>query len=310
MTELHLHLDGSIRPDTAYELAREMDLLSCDETSEQFMSRITVPANCDSLNAYLNCFDIPLQLVKNRSALRRIAHELVCDLAKEGVSHAELRFAPHSSVGEEMNQYDACRAVLEGVEGAILTNPFIDIGIILCCMRGLPEEVNLETVHLAAELQGTRIRAVDLAGAEALFPTGDYESLFRCAKVLEVPFTIHAGEADGPESIRAALNFGAMRIGHGVRAVEDPELVQELARRGVVLEVCVTSNIQTGICASAAEHPIRKLFDAGVRITLSSDNRTISGTSLRKERELVKNQLGFSDHDLDVMESYAREALF
>lgn len=310
MTELHLHLDGSIRPATAYECARKLCLIDDSESLDQFRQRMIAPQSCGSLNAYLERFDIPLILVKDRDILRRVTYELVCDLADEGITRAELRFAPNSSVSEQMTQKDACEVVLEGVEEGMRMRPSIDIGIILCCMRGLPEALNLETVRLAAEFKGTRIRAVDLAGAEAIFPSDDYESVFAYANQLNVPFTFHAGEAAGPESVRAALKFGAKRIGHGVRSVEDPELVKELARRGTTLEVCVTSNVQTGICSSAAAHPIRTLFDAGVRVTLSSDNRTVSDTTLRNEWETVKTQLRFTDDELALMDSYACEALF
>ena len=152
--------------------------------------------------------------------------------------------------------------------------------------------------------------AIDLAGAEALFPTSDYAGLFEQARAQQIPMTIHAGEAAGPESIRQALSFGTKRIGHGITAAGDPALVRQLAEAGVTLEVCPTSNVQTKGAVSLEQHPIRALFDAGVRVTVNSDNMTVSNIDLPREIALLKTHLGFTGEEIGTMQRYAREASF
>lgn len=312
LSELHLHLDGSLRVQTAWELAQAYGLdLNAIHSEADMRRRLEAPADCTSLNEYLARFDIPLQLVKKAEALTRMTRELVEDLAAEGQTYAELRFAPSSSVGEGMTQAQAVEAVILGAEQGMQKCPGIRIGIILCCMRGANNRADsMETIRLTREYLGSIVCAADLAGAEALFPTRDFADIFAYAKRLGVPYTIHAGEADGPESVRAALEMGTMRIGHGILSIRDAELVKELARKGVTLETAVTSNCQTKAVASLAEHPIRRLFDAGVRVTLNTDNRTVSGTTLNKEIQLVKNAFGFTDEEIARMEQYAQEAAF
>ena len=140
---------------------------------------------------------------------------------------------------------------------------------------------------MAAKYLGRGVCACDLAGAEALFPTGDFEELFTLARKLDVPYTIHAGEAGGPESVRAALSFGAKRLGHGVRAAEDPALVEELAARGVTLECCPTSNLHTCMFPDYRSYPLRDLLARGVKVTVNTDNMTVSGTTLSHELEAL-----------------------
>ena len=158
------------------------------------------------------------------------------------------------------------------------------------------------------------ICAADLAGAESLFPTEMFADVFALAKKMDVPYTIHAGEAagrvSGPDSIREALKMGAQRLGHGVLAIQDPGLVRELAARKIALEVSYTSNVQTKAFPTAAEHSLGRLYEAGVHVTLNTDNRTVSNVNLAKEIVRVKKAFGFTDNDIAVMQQYAREAAF
>ena len=192
------------------------------------------------------------------------------------------------------------------------TYPAFRCGLILCCMRGSGNmAANEETLRLVRKhLPGGVVCAIDLAGAEALFPTSDYAGLFEQARAQQIPMTIHAGEAAGPESIRQALSFGTKRIGHGITAAGDPALVRQLAEAGVTLEVCPTSNVQTKGAVSLEQHPIRALFDAGVRVTVNSDNMTVSNIDLPREIALLKTHLGFTGEEIGTMQRYAREASF
>ena len=178
-------------------------------------------------------------------------------------------------------------------------------------MRGEDnEEWNLQTVETAKKYLGDVVCAVDIAGAESLYPTERFAPVFEKVREYGLPSTIHAGEAAGPESMKTALAFGAKRIGHGVAAVEDPELVRRLIEEQITLEVCVTSNYQTKVVPSIEAHPIRRLFNAGVRVTVNSDNRTVSNTNVRKELDILRNVFGFKEQEIEKMEEYAWEARF
>lgn len=311
LIELHLHLDGSLRPDTVWELANEQGIDLPRHSLEEVRNQMRVPENCKTLEEYLERFDLPLLVLQKADALERVTFELVEDLAKAGVEYAEIRFAPQLSVQGGLTQAEVVEAAVQGAKRGMQAYPGIRVGLILCCMRGdTNEALNLETVEVARQYLGDVVCAVDIAGAESLFPTEHFKKVFDKVQAYHLPMTIHAGEAAGPESMRTALSFGTKRIGHGVAAIHDAELMQELIDQNVTLEVCVTSNYHTKVVPSIAEHPIRKLFDAGVRVTVNSDNMTASGTNLGKEIEILKNTFGFTEDELAKMMEYAWEARF
>lgn len=314
MIELHVHLDGSLRPETIWELAKEQNLAMPAENIEQLRTMMQAPVPCHSLVEYLTRFSLPLTCLQKENALERVAFELVEDMAKEGLSYAEIRFAPQLSTEGGLTQEQVTEAVVQGVKRGMETYPSMKAGLLLCCMRGddkNTEKKNEETLELASEfVKGGIVCGVDLAGAEELYDTGLFQELFKRADRLNLKRTIHAGEAAGPDSVRKALDLGAMRIGHGIFAAKDERLVQELADRKIPLEVCVTSNVQTKGVPSLKEHPVRRLYDAGVHVTLNTDNRTVSNTTLVKEIELVKRAFGFTQEDIAKMEQYAREGAF
>ena len=189
--------------------------------------------------------------------------------------------------------------------------PRIRVGLILCCMRGdTNQELNMQTVETAKKYLGSVVCAVDIAGAEGLFPTEMFAPVFAKVREYGLPMTIHAGEAAGPDSMRTALSYGTKRIGHGVAAIEDPELVKCLVEEGITLEVSVTSNYHTKVVDRLEDHPIRRLFDAGVRVTINSDNMTCSRTNVNKELDLMRTVFGFTEEEIEKMEEYAWEARF
>ena len=311
LIELHLHLDGSLRPETVWELAKEQNIKLPANTVDEVRDQMQVPEDCRTLEEYLTRFDLPLLVLQTREALERAAFELTEDLAKEGVTYAEIRFAPQLSIKGGMTQEQAVEAAIEGVKRGMEQYPSIRVGLILCCMRGEDnEEWNFQTVETAKKYLGDVVCAVDIAGAESLYPTERFAPVFEKVREYGLPSTIHAGEAAGPESMKTALAFGAKRIGHGVAAVEDPELVRRLIEEQVTLEVCVTSNYQTKVVPSIEAHPIRRLFNAGVRVTVNSDNRTVSNTNVRKELDILRNVFGFKEQEIAKMEEYAWEARF
>lgn len=309
--DLHLHLDGSLRPDTVWELAKKQGIELPASSKEELVDYLRVPEDCGSLNEYLERFDLPLLVLQTADALERVTYELVEDLANQGLDYAEIRFAPQLSVKAGMTQDEAVEAAIKGLNRALLEYSSIKAGLILCFMRGADnQKENEETLKTAKKYYGKGVVAVDLAGAEALFRTENYEGLFKKVKESGIACTIHAGEADGPESVRKALEFGAKRVGHGVRAIEDEELVQRIIRDKITLEVCPISNLHTKLAKDVYSHPIRRLFDMGVRVTVNTDNMTVSDTTLDREYAFLKKYYGFTDAELARMNEYAKEAAF
>lgn len=311
VTELHLHLDGSLRPETVWELAKEQGIRLPAESAEEVKYKMEVPEDCRTLEEYLERFDLPLLVLQRADAIERVTYELVEDLAKEGVDYAEIRFAPQLSVNGGLTQDEVVEAAIRGAERGMKTYPEIRVGLILCCMRGADNEaLNMQTVETAKKYLGPVVCAVDIAGAEGLFPTENFAPVFAKVREYGIPMTIHAGEAAGPDSMKTALSFGTKRIGHGVAAINDPELIRRLIDENVTLEVCVTSNYHTKVVPAIEMHPIHKLLDEGVHVTVNSDNRTCSRTTLQKEKEVLKEQLGFSDEEIEKMQEYAWKARF
>ena len=312
--DLHLHLDGSMLPETAWELAHEQGVKLPAEDLESFRKFIVVSADCRSVNEYLKRFDMPLALMQDKKSITRVTRELVCLLADQGLSYAEIRFAPQLHLKKGLTQRDAVEAVLEGRREGLSEHPEIGIGIILCTMCVGTEDVNmkenLETVELAPDYLGKGVVAIDLAGAEGIVPLRNFAYIFDRAKELGVPFTCHAGDSQDAETVRDALDFGAKRIGHGHHIFEDKELCERAIREGVTFEICPTSNIQCQSQPSYAEHPAKRLFDMGMRVTINTDNMILSGIDLDIEYDHCLNEMGFSRADLVTMLTYSAQAAF
>ena len=282
MIDLHLHIDGSLSPRTARKLAGIQGIV-LPYSDEELKSAMSVMQDCHSLNEYLERFSLPCSLLHMREALYMCTFELLDTLASQGLKYAEIRFAPQKSCAEGMSQYEAAEIVLRAIRG----NGF-PCGLILSMMRGDDNHVqNMETVEVARALHNQGVVAVDLAGGEALFPTYTFAEEFAAVRAAGLPLIVHAGEADGPESVRFAVEAGAVRIGHGVRSLEDPEVVKLLVERRIMLELCPTSNLHTGIFPSYEAYPLRELMDAGVRVCINTDNMTVSNTTLHEEWQRI-----------------------
>lgn len=308
MIDLHLHLDGSLRPETAWELLRYKNIINFNNIDEA-KDALSAPENCKDLNEYLKRFDYPIMILQQENEIIRAVKELGEDLYKEGVSYAEIRFAPMFSMKEGLSMEAVVEAAIEGVS-QVEKEYKIKMELILCCMRGATEKDNMKTVECARKYYGKHVCALDLAGAEGLFPTELYSEVFHEAKKHDIPFTIHAGEAAGPQSIWKALEFGAARIGHGIRCVEDRALMDYLIRNEIALEVCPISNMQTKVYSNPDFYPLKELIENGVHVTLNTDNRTVSNTCIEKEREYAIDRLRLTEKDIQLMSEYSKKAAF
>lgn len=295
--ELHLHLDGSIRPSTISEIL--------NINLEEAKKLSTIETKCASLKEYLTKFDIPLKIMQTKENLERVAFELAQDLQKDDVIYAEIRFAPNKHLKSGLTLDEVVTAILKG-----LSQVPIKTNLILCMMRGDSYEQNLKVIKLAKKYLNHGVVAIDLAGSEASYPVNLYQELFEIAQKENIPFTIHAGEADGPLSVINAINLGAKRIGHGVRAIESEKALKLIKEKNITLEVCSKSNLDTNMYEKLSNHPIKKLYDMGLLVTINTDNRTVSNTNLTKSYQDLQEVFSFTKQDFLKMNENALQSAF
>jgi adenosine deaminase len=300
-TDLHVHLDGSLRLKTILELAKEDRVELPAYTVEGLHEAIGVGRNCGSLTEYLRGFAITLSVMQTDTALRRIAFELAEDAARENVRYMEVRYAPmlHTQRGLKLTR--VVEAVLEGLNDAS-EHYGIRSNVILCGIRNISPESSLEMAELAVAYKGRGVVGFDLAGAEQDYPAKKHKLAFQLVRDNNVNCTIHAGEAYGPESIAQALHdCGAHRIGHGCRLIEDADLLHYVNDHRIPLECCPSSNFQTGAVRTLENHPLKLYFDLGVRVTINTDNRLITDTTLSRELWLIHSKMGVAFSDIRSM---------
>lgn len=315
LIDLHLHLDGSVPVATVKKLMKEHNMLALSD--EELRQELSVDSSCKSLDQFLEKFALPNKLMQTRHDLETIVYDLLVELKQQGLVYAEIRFAPQLHTKKGLTQEDAIEAVISGLNKFLAdqkkqkTLPELHAGLILCLMRFADnQKQNMETVKLAKKFLGKGVVGLDLAGAEGPIPNIKYKSFFDKAKKLDVPYTIHAGEADGPDSIRQALAMGAKRIGHGIRCTEDPELTQELIKKQIVLECCATSNMNTKAFDQIDSYPIKKLLHKGMKVTLNSDDMTVSNTNLPHEYKLLEQQTNLTPAEETTLYLNAVDAAF
>ncbi|MBS6397889.1 MAG: adenosine deaminase [Clostridiales bacterium] len=303
--DLHVHLDGSLSPAYIIRQAKKQGLTLPAWDEEGLKEYLQAPKDCRDLNEYLERFRLPCSVMQTEDALTDAVADLCGRLKAQGLSYAEIRFAPQQHLQKGLTQEQVAAAAVKG----LIQDEEFEAKLILCCMR-MPdnEAVNMETIRITAEYLGRGVVAADLAGAEALFPTAAYEKIFEEASRLGVPYTIHAGEAAGAESIWSALRLGAKRIGHGIRCIEDEELAAYLKEHQIPLEVCPTSNFQTR--AVEGEYPLKELLRRGLCVTINTDNMTVSDTTLEKEYQVAEEVLGLTMEELWVLEENAARSVF
>lgn len=289
--ELHVHLDGSLRPQTVWELARSTRFALPFSSQAELERHLRVPRRC-TLPAYLEAFTYTVGVMQEREPLQRVAFEFVEDVAQDGVNYVEVRFAPSLHRQKGLSMAQAIEAVLDGLgQGTQATGTVAKL--ICCAMRQHPPALSEAVARVAAEYQNAGVVALDLAGPEEGFPAEPHRAAFEYALDHGLHLTIHAGESCCPDNVSRAIALGAQRIGHGTFACHNPQVEHLLAKTGVPLEVCPTSNLQiSGFIDDYAHHPIHRYLDAGIRLTLNTDNRLMSNVTLSDEYGHLVPSLG------------------
>ncbi len=315
---LHDHLDGGLRPQTVLDLAGEAEYNGLPASDADSLGRWFHQEGATNLKAYLDAFRHTLAVLQTATALERVAHEAVLDLAADGAVYAEIRFAPLLHCERGLTPDAVLDSVLCGLVSAteVTGTPAF---IIVDAMR--QDHNSLEVARLAASFRDRGVAGFDLAGPEAGYPASGHAAACRAAIDAGLHLTIHAGEGAGVDSVADALGCGAERLGHGVRIIEDTEVAGgEIHHLGpvaaavkaqhITLEVCPTSNVQTGAVASLEAHPIGRLLRAGFAVTVNTDNRLMSGTSMSNEFKLLVQHQGFTVDDLLAVTRNAAAAAF
>ena len=300
-TDLHCHLDGSMRLKTILELAEQQKVKLPADTEEGLAKAIHMGEVCKSLEDYLVAFDVTLSVLQTHDALYRAAYELAIDAAAENVRYLEVRYSPALHLQKGLKMTSVIDAVLEGLRAA-KRQTGIKGGVIICGIRHMSPQTSMRLAELCVAYKNRGVIGFDLAGAEVNFPAKDHKDAFQLILKNHVNCTAHAGEAYGPESIAQAIHhLGAHRIGHGVRLREDGDLLNYLNDHRIPLECCPSSNLQTGAVSELKSHPLKFYFDYGLRVTINTDNRLITDTTVTKEYLVAHEQLGLTLEDLTTI---------
>jgi adenosine deaminase len=300
-TDLHVHLDGSLRLETILDIARQDGIELPATDAAGLRAAIGCGNQFGSLVEYLRGFDITLRVMQTAEALERIAFELAEDAHRENVRYMEVRYAPMLHTRRGMKLTRVVEAVLDGLRRARETYG-IKANVIVCGIRNISPESSYQMAELAVAYKGGGVVGFDLAGAEADFPAKHHRQAFQLVRDNNINCTIHAGEAYGPESIAQAIHVcGAHRIGHGCRLREHGDLLHYLNDHRIPLECCPSSNVQTGAVKDLASHPLKLYFDLGLRVTINTDNRLITDTSVSRELYLVHSEMRVPFADVKAM---------
>lgn len=297
--ELHCHLDGS--------LSKEFIEHRLGRTVSQ--SELSVSDDCRSLNEYLEKFALPGKCIMDETGLRKAGYDVLKSMKKENVCYAEIRFAPLLSETPEMKCSKVIEALLEGLEKG-KRDLGVEYGLITCAMRHHSQEDNFRMIRTAREYLGEGVCAADLAGAESLYPMSEFMELFRKTKEIGMPFTLHAGECGSVQNILDSVEAGAGRIGHGIAMKGHTQVQKELQKKGIGIEMCPISNLQTKAVESTKDYPMREFLDTGLKVTVNTDNRTVSNTTLTKELEFVQKTYGITDEEVHLMMKNAVDVAF
>jgi adenosine deaminase len=302
--ELHVHLEGTAPPELVGRIAAR--------------NRVALPERLlgddgrfryrDFLD-FLRTYDLAASVIRTREDYRDITYEYLCECARGGAIYVELTASPDHAAAVGLSDEDHLGGIAQGIDDA-RRDTGIDARILITAVREFGAERAARVAAYAAERLHPYVVGFSMAGDEAGFPAGDFTEAFAIAAGADLGCTIHAGEWQGPASVRAALELPITRIAHGVRAVEDPELISELAARGTVLDTCPTSNVVLGVYPSYEEHPLPRLRDAGVKVTLGSDDPPYFGATIAGEYEVCEERMGFSEDDLRDITRTAIEAAF
>jgi adenosine deaminase len=296
--ELHCHLDGSLRLATMIELAKERGIELPEMEEQALFDHLRLGQTYENLVDYLTVFKHTLSVMQDRESLVRTAFELAEDNAKENVRWLEVRYCPILHTENGMSLPQIMDAVLDGLRKAEKLYP-IQCGVIVCGIRNINPATSLKLAELAVAYKGNGVVGFDLAGAEANFPAKDHREAFYLIRNNNINCTVHAGEAYGPESIHQALHYlNAHRIGHSTRLKEDGDLLNYMNDRRIPIEACPTSNVQTQVVHDIEAHPIKFYLDYGLRVTVNTDNRLISNTTLSDEIAICQKVFKLTDNEI------------
>jgi adenosine deaminase len=285
--ELHCHLDGSVRPETIIDIAKEEEISIPYYDTENIRKEVTAPVECKSLDEYLKRFEIPILVMQSKDSLRRITFELLEDSAKENVKYIEVRFAPLLHVKKGLTLEEVIESVICGIRDA---EEKYDIkgNVILSCMRFMTVDKAFEVVEAGRKYLGSGVVAIDLCGSEGEGFCEKFIEPIALARVYGYRVTIHAGETGiGKNVLEAVELLGAERIGHGVFIKDCIEAYNVVRDKGITLEMCPTSNIQTKAIDTFKNHPIYDFYNNGIKVSVNTDNRTVSDTNMTKECDIL-----------------------
>lgn len=289
--ELHCHLDGSLNPTRVAKWTRK---------NVVDVEGLLKPKRNRNLTSYLEGFAYPISLMQTKTRLKEAAEQLCSDMQKEFIIYAEIRFDPLSHTSKGLSLSEIVDAVLDGMKASGLKSK-----LILCMKRERSLEENKLVIDTARDYLKKGVGAVDLAGDETLYPIKDYKELFKYAKEQGVPFVIHAGEVTDSKSIDTAISLGASRIGHGIKAITSFETMESLKRKHIPLEICISSNVDTGVYDKYSDSPVSRLIDSGVEVIIGTDNRTLSSTTLTDEYNILNRVFGLNIKDFNEMNRIA-----
>ena len=290
--DLHIHLDGAITLDIAKKLAKIQNITLPTNDDAELEKLLSVPDDCKSLDEFLKCFDFPSSLMQTKEGLSESVRLVADNIQSQGVIYAEFRYAPQNHKLKGMTQEESIQAALDGLKKTSLK-----ANLILCFMRGDGNEAeNEETLELAKKYltKDGGVVGLDLAGAEGLYPTSKYKDLFGKAKEYGIPFTIHAGEAAGADSVKDALDFGPVRIAHGGRSGEDKDIINTLKNKGIAVEMSPTSSRLTHAVEDMTKYPFMEYLHNGIKVTLGTEDMGIERTTIAKEFEYMEKNYGLT----------------
>lgn len=298
--ELHVHFDGSLRPVTMIELAQESGV-TLPAMDAEALRRWMVVDDARNLEEYLLRFDHTIALLQDPEAIARVAREMVLDAHADGLLYLEVRYCPYLSTRKGLSMDEVVRAQWQGFRQG-MDETGVVVRIINCSLRHYDPELSVAIAEHSVRMRGEGVVGFDLAGGEAGRPAEQHRDAFDVAARGGLGVTVHAGEAAGWESIFEAIHScHATRIGHGTRLYENPDLLAYVRDRRILIEINITSNVQTHAVASAAAHPVRQYVDAGLAVTLCTDSWLMGGVVLSDEYALARKELGFSRAELDRM---------
>lgn len=308
--ELHCHLDGSLRPETIMDLAKQYQIVHPHKNMESLTQALVAPSDCDSLDTYLERFVLPIQVLQYRETLTRAAYEVMEDAAKENVKYIEIRFAPQLHVQKGLKLDEIIQSVIDGIRLAEV-NYEIRGNVILSYLRNTAVSGLYDVIEAGRAYLDKGVVAVDLCGGERDRFAERFKAPILYAKELGYHVTIHAGETGITQNIVDAINLlKAERIGHGVAMINDPEVFKYVNENGIAVECCPTSNVQTKAVRHIVEHPIDLFYKRGIVLSVNTDNRTVSNTSMSDEFEVLANTFEWEKAHWDTIFEMSISASF